>query len=341
MYARNRVLEELKLLCSANYRVQGLPWNSFNWHSEVTKKVTELAGAAVISTEDIRFSPRGVVMKTTTTDGVYFLKACHPSSPEPAVVEIVSERMAMICDVARFVDCSLGLILSKDHGPSIIPCLDLQVEKKSATCLAEFQFASVSLVQGLLTRGVLDARPSNFGGFTLKIEKHPTLRWIENLGNVSFKATRKIRKYLEVLTAKLQECACSLGDLPPVLLHNDIASGNLFRSDNGALKLFDFGFSAIGHPFMDFSFRLLSLGARKAFAEAWSVQCFDCTDMIPMIRRLTLPAYVTRLLQVLDSYEGARDSEKLEVAPLVEDLCDMILMILPGEAHNAESTVSY
>ena len=115
----------------------------------------------------------------------------------------------------------------------------------------------------------------------------------------------------------------------------------MFCSDNGVLKLFEFGFSAIGHPFMDFSFRLLPLRARKAFAEVWSVQDLDCTDMIPMIQRLTLPAYVIRILQVLKSFEGARESEKLEVAPLVEDLSNIILMILPEEAQNAESTVSY
>ncbi len=179
--ARSSIRQELETIQTSKCASRGLPWNSFGWVAEVTSKIEEVLNCS------IRFSPSGVVMKATTSKGVYILKTCHPSSAEPAMVSITSNYMVDICDVATYVECSAHLVISADHGPSIISCLDESIEKKAAAGLATFEIMSVPLVDELLARGVLDARPSKHG-VVQAISAHPEFRRIENHRNVSFEA---------------------------------------------------------------------------------------------------------------------------------------------------------
>ncbi len=120
-----------------------------------------------------------------------------------------------------------------------------------------------------------------------------------------------------------------------MLLHNDITVDNVYRADCGQLKVFDYGLSAIGHPCMDYSLKWSGKVYWDSFREMWANAGFDCSNMNGMRRNSTLATLLVQLIFELDALKGARASDKLELASVVEDSCDFIVTTLPEDPEGA------
>lgn len=340
--ARSSIMEEFERLQSFSNSLVGMPWNSFKWSSEVSMTISNVLNTTVTFQRDYRFTPRGVVLEFQTSEDTFFLKACNKSSCEPFVTHFASRELGEFFEQPIHVDKQLQFIITKDHGPSVSPLTDNATEEECGSLLASMQIASIEHVGVLLSAGVMDARPCSISDRVAEISRHPELSWVKDCNDPGFESVVKLSKNLPQLENYLLNRLESVGNFPPVLLHNDIASGNIFRTDSKRLVLFDLGFCAIGHPFMDMSFRLLSSSGRKRFVEAWREAGQECDDTEEIFRKLTALGLTIRLLQVLNSLSGARQSEKLEIVPLIVDTCDLLLMYLPSnvESQTTDSTSS-
>ena len=120
------------------------------------------------------------------------------------------------------------------------------------------------------------------------------------------------------------------GHFPSVLLHNDLCSRNLFRAHGNKLKLFDFGFTIIGSPFMEYSFRVIAQNSCDSFYKSCNEKGYNCADVREIISEFAWAAEVARLVLLLDKIERARISEKLVLVPLINGICGIIAMHLRG-----------
>ena len=129
-------------------------------------------------------------------------------------------------------------------------------------------------------------------------------------------------------------------DLPPVSLHNNAASGNIFRTDNCALKFFDFGLSSIGHPFMDMSFRLISEAGSNALIR-WRCKIgHDPDNSASQFKQLFPHSLIVHLFTLLKRIERAQQSKIFRMADILMDACSLLNMILPKEVSREKVPVA-
>ena len=95
--------------------------------------------------------------------------------------------------------------------------------------------------------------------------------------------------------------------------------------------MFDFGFSFVGRLFMALLFRLISTSGPNSFDKIRYDAGYLWNDPERLFRLLAPYSIFFRLLLVLTS---AHESEKIDIAPLVVDLCELLTMLLPATETN-------
>lgn len=207
----------------------------------------------------------GTVLRAPTESGEFYFKANAPVSAFEAAVTQALFRWRPDCTPEVLaVESAQGWLLMADGGPRVREALgergDVRVWEEILPRYAELQIELATRVDALLAMGAPDQRVG------LLPELYEAMladrRWLP-VGGPDGITSSEMRR-LEDLAPSVSEMCRRLESygIPASLHHNDLHDGNIFLRD-GRYHFFDWGDSAISHPF--FSLRTVFVSVENGF----------------------------------------------------------------------------
>lgn len=326
----SRIAKQLAPLASSNIMNEGLPWNPLSRFNCVVSNFENIVQESVHSAKDVRFSPRGVVIEFKTSEGVYYLKACPSHSAEALLCHFTGRNLPRSCEVPEKVVLESCWIITKPQGPSPNVFSDSEPRlDEAAHLLANMQISSIDYVNYLIEKGALDGRLCHFADRVAEICNHVVLKWIlrrTEYGRRILDAIKLFTQKETEITATVKHSLANVPPYPPVLLHNDLLSGNIYQDKFGNFKMFDWGFACVGHPFMYMTVRLMPERSRGIFCQTWRNSEYKAgVNYMKIFANLIVYRSVLRLLMLLKIMRETHENEKYLLVPIVYDFVDLLL----------------
>ncbi len=234
-------------------------WLTPSWRADAVGWIdARLTDAGIARTGEVvqtRVRPWGTVLRTETSDGVFWLKATSPAtsfeaSIYPHLAEVASDRVVR----PLAVDTRRGWMLLPHGGVLFEDRLDgITVVEAMAEVLpryAEMQRSLATSVGSFLELGVADWRP-------VSIPRHfdALLRDIaddarNSQHHVDIATLRKIASHRDTINKWAEEL--DVGPIPVSIDHNDLHLKSVLLPRSGdvdLLKFIDWGDCVVAHPF--------------------------------------------------------------------------------------------
>ena len=234
-------------------------WASAAWQSRALGWVDEhLATRGMQRTgrvEQTQVQPWSTVFSVTTTAGRVWFKAAGPATAfEAPLAQVLARIVPRHVLTPLAIDVSQGWILLPDGGRSLSDG-SMRSDRTDALVAAlppyaEMQFQLAAHVPELLALGVPDMRPA-----LMPEQFDQALRavrpYLDRFGDESERAA------YEAVVSQRDRFACwceqlAASPVPSTLDHGDLRPANVLMADaagNSPVRFFDWGISAISHPF--------------------------------------------------------------------------------------------
>ncbi len=268
-----------------------VPWACIGWFDRaadwIEQQVTRLGYTLVAPIEQVRVRVWSAVLRASTTGGVLYFKASGPLyTYEPALTQYLFTHWSEYMPHVLAVDAQQAWMLMKNAGRPLRELLLAGDSRSNRAYLeqifahyAQFQIETIAHIDTLLTLGCPDRRlPMLAVLFERVIADHSIWR-AGHEGNVSEAELQSLQAFTPLVRQMCDELANY--HLPETLHHDDFHTNNILINDQGYV-FFDWGDSAITHPFCSMYVALHSakyqihydentlLRLRDAYLEPWT-----------------------------------------------------------------------
>jgi hypothetical protein len=230
-------------------------WASEAWQAEVTVWVDEQLAATTRTRsgpfEQVRIRPWGAVLRAPTSEGTVFMKATAPSTSFEAslydlLVRVVPERVlhpiALDVDAGWLLLPDGGRVLSdQQEGDALVELLE-----GVAGQYGQLQVDLSGRVDELLAMNVVDMRPAamvaRFDEALAVARRCPSDGRADRI-----EALESVAGMQATFASWCERLVAAPG--APTLDHNDLHGGNVFLTEAGEARFFDWGDAVVAHPF--------------------------------------------------------------------------------------------
>lgn len=224
-------------------------WATQEFRAELSDWIAGIAGP-VTELEQVRMRPWSAVWRAVTPRGVAFAKQnCPGQLAEAAVVEVLAELVPDRVIPVWGVDADRGLLLTPDQG---VPLAD-RGTPGDPVAVAPLLVAAARLqrevgpdVDRLAAVGLRTMRPEDAAGYAETMIDRLAGLPADDPRAISAETAGRLTDHLPVL------CACGEllagAGLPITLNHNDLHDHNVFLTDDGRVRFFDFGDAMATEP---------------------------------------------------------------------------------------------
>lgn len=237
------------------------PWTSAEWLTEA-KAWIRGHGEPTAEIEQIHVRPWSTVLRVPTADGDLYFKAVAPVHAfEPALTALLAElQPGRVPDVLA-TDVERGWMLMRDGGTRIRELVqsaaDLHHWEASLSEYARLQIETASHAEAMLAIGVPDERLS-------LLPRHLEELLALHPPGLTADEERRLAEALPRIEAMCRELA-GLG-IGETIQHDDLHDGNVFVREDG-YRIFDWGDSAVMHPFASLVVAFTGIAHRFGLAE--------------------------------------------------------------------------
>ena len=248
-----------------------------------------------------RAVPWSTVIRIPTDGGVAWSKANGPGSAHEGPLLVVFERIGETAALLPMVVAPEQPWLLLDDGGSTLRSrpapdgrngdTDMDAWMRILPVYAALQRRAEGSVQALLSAGVPDLRPAGLTDTLASLLDDDAVwsRVDAEERDATDLARRRLRDLFPVVAVLAAELAAS--PIPPTIEHGDLHGNNILLGPDGAPTIFDWGDSAVAHPFATMTGTFSSIAhhagldvfaseeldrLRDAYTEAW-------TDLLPRV----------------------------------------------------------
>ncbi len=301
----------------ALFRQKRVPWSRIGWFDRATawivEQVTRLGYTMIAPIEQLHVRAWSTVLRVPTAGGLLYFKAVAPGfAHEPALTQYLSVHWPECIPHVLAVDTEHRWMLMKDAGNPLRRLLlsgDTDANKvyleQAFSRYAQLQIESADHTDTLLSLGCPDRRLHVLPSLFENIIADSAILLIGQKGGISEAELEQLRNF----TPRVREMCDELASyqLPDTLHHDDFHTNNILINEHGYV-FFDWGDSAITHPFCSMFIALRSakyrlhydentlLRLRDAYLEPWAMQvayaskeqllaAFDITQRLGMLSR--------------------------------------------------------
>ncbi len=230
-------------------------WSQQGWFEEATTWIQEQWSYLHYSiTDDIKqvyISPTSCVLSATTTRGDIFFKACAPLFQyEPRLTQTISQILPTYSVHVLNVDDERSWLLMEDAGVSLreltLERRDLKRWQDAASLFAHFQQESVPHCAQLKAAGCPDRTLARIPALFDALLSDTSALLVDQKDGVPGDEMEQLHAFKPQLSALCDELASYT--IPETLHHDDLTANNIAMNERGYI-FFDWGESAITHPF--------------------------------------------------------------------------------------------
>lgn len=315
--APDRVLVEATRRCSYQ------PWSDSDWLDRMSNWFkSSFAFDDVQEISQIRVTTNGAVLKVRGERETYFLKALPTFfSYEPKLLSVLSSKLPTACPA--IVPCSPvpnSHITFEIKGRPLRMFDDTESWKSILKQLARVQLESVSCLDELRLTGI---PCQNLGSFASNLENIVEELIAVQVGAPNELNPAELRTIPKLVAGAIRDCELMAQcGLPDTIIHGDCNDHNVLWTSAGDLKLIDWSFARIGHPFFMMNFTLL--------------ESYDIDHRMHALRAELTHAYLERWLsfsslnRLWSALEAAHRLRWIEAAQYVSDYIRLLRKDEPG-----------
>ncbi len=275
---------------------QRVPWARMGWFDEasawITEQLSHLGYTMVTPIEQVHTRAWSAVFRVATSGGLLYFKAVAEGfAHEPPLTDFLSMHWPEYVPHVLAIDTVRRWMLMRHAGRPLRQLLlegDAAAQSASSVYLqeaftryAQFQIETAAYVEALLAGGCPDRRLQVLPSLFEKLIADDEMLLVEQKGGI----TEAELQQLHAFTPQVQEMCATLASysLPETLHHDDFHTNNILINEQGNYVFFDWGDSAVTHPFCSMFTALRSakyrlqyddetlLGLRNAYLEPWEV----------------------------------------------------------------------
>jgi hypothetical protein len=242
-----------------------IPWSQPGWHDAASAWIrAELAARGIALTgaiEQPHVRPWSIVLCVPTSAGDLFFKATAPAlAHEPALTAALASWRPDCIAPLLAIDRERGWMLMPDNGPTLRTVIradrDLRHWERVLARYAELQIDMIGRRDELLALGAPDRRLATLPGRFERLLADPDGMELDREDNLTSAEYRRLRAMGPQVAAMCERLA-GYG-IPETLQHDDFHDANIFLRD-GRYLFFDWGESALAHPFFTLTVTLRSI----------------------------------------------------------------------------------
>ena len=277
-----------------NFPVRCVPWARTGWFDEasawITEQLSHLGYTMVAPIEQVHVRVWSTVFRVHTSGGLLYFKAVAEGfAHEPPLTDFLSMHWPEYVPHALAVDTTRRWMLMRHAGRPLRQLLlagDAATQSANSVYLqeafaryAQFQIETAAHSDTLLALGCPDRRLQMLPLLFEKLIADHAILLVGQKGGITEAELQQLHSF----TPQVQEMCDELADysLPETLHHDDFHTNNILINERG-YAFFDWGDSAVTHPFCSMFIALRStkyhlhyddstlLRLRDAYLEPWS-----------------------------------------------------------------------
>jgi len=261
---------------TGNIPAQRVPWARIGWfdgaRAWIEEQVVRLGYAIVAPIEQIHVRAWSTVLRVHTSGGLLYFKAVAAGfAYEPALTQFLAAHWPECIPHVFAVDTEQRWMLMKDAGRPLRELLlkgdtlanSVYLEQALAR-YAQFQIQTTAYTDALLSSGCPDRRLRMVPSLFEQLIADSAVLLIGQKGGITEAELKQLRDF----TPRVQEMCDELASyqLPETLHHDDFHSNNILLNERGYV-FFDWGDSAVTHPFCSLFAALRSAKYRLHYAD--------------------------------------------------------------------------
>ncbi|MHB8597523.1 MAG: phosphotransferase [Ktedonobacteraceae bacterium] len=255
---------------------QRVPWSRIGWFDRarlwIIEQVTQQGYTMVAPIEQVHVRVWSTVLRVHTSDGILYFKASgRLYDYEPALTHYLSMHWPGCIPHVLALDTEQIWMLMKDAGRPLRELLltgDINANsvylERAVALYAQFQIETVAHTDILLSRGCPDRRLHMLPVLFERIIADTPLLLIGQKGGITETELEQLRNFTPHVQEMCEELASY--QLPETLHHDDFHTNNILIKEQGYV-FFDWGDSAITHPFCSMFTALRSAKYRLSYDE--------------------------------------------------------------------------
>lgn len=298
--------------------VKRVPWARIGWFDRATawiaEQVTRLGYTIVAPIEQVHARIWSTVLRVHTTGGLLYFKAVAPGfTYELALTQFLSTHWPECIPRVLAVDTKQSWMLMKDAGRPLRGLLLTGDTRANSVYLeqafshyARFQIETADHAATLLALGCPDRRLHVLPSLFEHIIADSTILLTGQKGGITEAELEQLRNFTPQVREMCDELASY--QVPETLHHDDFHTNNILINEQGYV-FFDWGDSAVTHPFCSIFAALRSakyrlhydddalLRLRDAYLEPWTIHvvhasreqllaAFDIAQRLAMLSRV-------------------------------------------------------
>lgn len=274
-----------------NIPAQRVPWARIGWfdgaRSWAEEQVARLGYAIVAPSEQVHARAWSTVLRVPTSGGLLYFKAVAAGfAHEPPLTQFLSAHWPACIPHVLAVNIEQRWILMKDAGRPLRTLLltgntiaNRMYLEEAFSLYTQLQIETAAYTGKLLALGCLDRRLHMLPHLFEQIIADTPLLLIGQQGGIAEAELEQLRNFTPHVREMCDELASY--QLPETLHHDDFHTNNILINERGYV-FFDWGDSAVTHPFCSMFAALRSakyrlsyddhalLRLRDAYLEPWS-----------------------------------------------------------------------
>ncbi len=275
-----------------NIPAKRVPWSRIGWFDRATawiaKQVTQQGYTMVAPIEQLHIRAWSTVLRVSTSDGLLYFKAVAPGfAYELALTQFLSTHWPKCIPHVLAVDTERRWMLMKDAGSPLRGLLlngDTDTNKvyleQAFSRYAQLQIETADHTDTLLSLGCPDRRLHVLPSLFERIIADSAILLRGQKGGITEAELEQLHNFTPRVREMCEELASYR--LPDTLHHDDFHTNNILINERGYV-FFDWGDSAITHPFCSLFAALRSakyrlgydddtlLRLRDAYLEPWTI----------------------------------------------------------------------
>ncbi len=261
---------------SGNIPAKRVPWSRIGWYDRatawITEQTTQLGYNIIAPIEQVHARVWSTVLCVSTSGGLFYFKAVAPGfAYEPTLTQFLSANWPDCIPHVLAVDTERRWMLMKDAGNplrTLILTGDTQSNRvyleQAFARYAQFQIETVAYTDKVLSLGCPDRRLHMLPSMFEELITNNSSLLMGQKGGI----TESDLEQLHNFTPKVREMCDELASyqLPETLHHDDFHTNNILINERGYV-FFDWGDSAVTHPFCSMFAALRSAHYRLHYAD--------------------------------------------------------------------------
>jgi len=261
---------------TGNIPAKRVPWARMGWFDEATAwiegQVARLGYAIIAPVEQVHVRVWSTVLRVPTSAGLLYFKAVAAGfAHEPALTQYLSAHWPECIPHVLAVNTELRWMLMKDAGRPLRELLlkgdtlanSVYLEQAFAR-YAQFQIETTAYTDKVLSLGCPDRRLRMVPSLFEQLIADSSVLLIGQKEGITEAELKQLRDF----TPRVREMCDELAScqLPETLHHDDFHTNNILLNERGYV-FFDWGDSAVTHPFCSLFAALRSAKYRLSYDE--------------------------------------------------------------------------